>query len=236
MIKLNTNKLNELEKTIHETLSNELKENKNLTILEASELVGVSPSKISKFSKKIGFDNFKQYKSFFNGDEINYKPVSDELERIKNYIETFDPKLVDDFIDIFNKYDKIILFGYGPSYICADYFAYRLRTITQKFIISSSEEVEAINLADENTLLIVFSTTGKFRNFDNFFSEINKKGGNILLILEEYNSDIDIQNNTTYFLTKTHQDKNLLPYEKSRTIFFIFMEEILKKLSNNKKN
>ena len=58
-MKLQLDRLNELELEIHEKLIQESKNRSSLTITEAAELTDVSISKISKFVKKLGFNGYK---------------------------------------------------------------------------------------------------------------------------------------------------------------------------------
>lgn len=59
MLKINmSSNLNELDTEIHNQLSKECKSNPKLTIVEAANLCHCSPSKISKFVKKAGFENY----------------------------------------------------------------------------------------------------------------------------------------------------------------------------------
>ncbi|HHW22016.1 MAG TPA: hypothetical protein GXX26_03915 [Clostridiaceae bacterium] len=52
------------------------------------------------------------------------REFSSELERLKNFIDNFDAALVDQFAELVQAHEKIILFGYRPSFICAQYFEY----------------------------------------------------------------------------------------------------------------
>src|SRR6478735_2482158 len=136
MININLNKLNPLELSVHNKLSSIIKSNENIKILEAADHCDVSSSKVSKLVRKLGFESFKQYKQFFSGEQIisEDKKKSTELERLKNYIENFDPVLIDNFLTIFKQYNKIVLFGLGPSFICMEYFAYKLSLLVYKII------------------------------------------------------------------------------------------------------
>jgi DNA-binding MurR/RpiR family transcriptional regulator len=231
-ININLNKLNDLELSVHNKLAKVIKDNEQLKILEAAAYCEVSPSKVSKLVRKLGFDSFKQYKQFFGGQSIiqKDKKVSSELERLKHFIENFDPALVDEFITLFKKYNRIVLFGLGPSFICVEYFAYKLALVSGKNILVSQGEDHAKHLVDEDTLLIVFSVTGKFTSFENLFNGAKAKGAEILLILEEYDHSSTLKADNIFFLTQSTQNEELLPYEKTRTIFFIFIEEIIAKL------
>lgn len=158
MININLNQLNELEQSIHSKLSKMIENNDNPKIIDAAQYCGVSPSKISKLARKLGFENFKQYKQYLSGKPVitKNKKISNELERLKNFLEHFDPDLVDKFITIFNKYNRIVLFGLGPSFICVEYFAYKLALVSDKSIVTTHSEDYAQHLVDEETLFIVF--------------------------------------------------------------------------------
>lgn len=221
-----------MELSVHNKLSEIVKENGSLKIVEAAEYCEVSSSKVSKLVRKLGFENFKQYKQFFGGKLIvleEQKPSS-ELERLKNFIENFDSDLVDEFLTLFKKYNRIVLFGLGPSFIVVEYFAYKLALVSGKSIFATQGEIHAQHLVDEETLFIVFSVTGKFASFENLFHEVKSSGAEILLILEEYDPSQALKVDNVFYLTKSSQDENLLPYEKTRTVFFIFIEEIISRL------
>lgn len=234
MIKVTTDKLTKLEEELHDKLSKAVSENEKIKIIEAAEIGEVSPSKVSKLVRKLGFDNFKQYKLYFSGQQINVKKKkkSNEIERLKLFLETFDSGIIHDFISIFQKYEKIVLFGLGPSFFSAEYFAYKLATVSNKNITVTQSEDYAERVADEKTLLIVLSVTGKFSTFDTLFQNVKKNDANIMLILEEYVDTREFPANYIFHLSKYNQDDALLPYEKTRTVFFIFIEEIITKLSN----
>jgi DNA-binding MurR/RpiR family transcriptional regulator len=236
MLNINVNKLNHPDLSIHNKLSKMIEQNINLKILEAAEFCDVSPSKISKLVRKLGFENFKQYKQFFGGQQIisEDKKKSSELERLKNFIENFNPVLIDNFLTIYKKYNKIVLFGLGPSFICVEYFFYKLALVSEKSIFVTQSETYARNLVDKETLFIVFSVTGKFTSFENLFNAVKSNGTEIMLILEEYDNSSALDIDNIFYLTKSTQDENLLPFEKTRTVFFIFIEEVISRLMSER--
>ncbi|MGL5973119.1 MAG: MurR/RpiR family transcriptional regulator [Oscillospiraceae bacterium] len=234
MININLNNLNDLEKKINDILVQKTKIEKNIKIEKAAILCNCSTSKISKFVKKLGFSNYKEYMNFLYNNQLPVKKFSNELKRIQDFIENFDYTLIEKFIDEIKKYEKIILFGYGPSYICAQYFEYKLRIVTNKIVISAQDEVSVESLLNSKSILVIFSTTGKFSSFNNLKKCANKKNSNILIIMEEYNTSIRFDYDKIYFLTNSFQDTSLLPYEKSRSLFFVFIEEVIQYIINNK--
>lgn len=232
MINVNLDILNQLEDTLYKTILNAVKEDQTLNITKASELCGVSPSKISKTVKKLGFKNYKEFIKYCRGDFIDSedKSCSNELKRVATYIESFDESVVLEVISKINNFSKIVIYGLGPSFICAQYFEYKLRMCTNKSVLAINDEVQIKNIADSDTLFIILSVTGKFSSFDRVCNIVNQNRGEILIIFEEYNAIRypDVQN--IIYLTEFKQSDELAPYEKTRTILFIFIEEIIQKL------
>lgn len=237
MLNIDTSKLNTLEREIHKKMIESSVTHPDLKIIQAAEICGCSESKVSKFVKKLGFKNYKQYMDFIYGKKIPLKTESSESDRIRAFLDDFDSTLADRFIEMLNTYDKIILFGYGPSFICVEYFEYRLRIATTKVVIAVQDEISVERLVDDKSLLVIFSATGKFSSFKNICSICSAKSCETLMIVEEYNVSLLSDYENVYFLTKSYQAENLSPYEKSRIIFFIFIEEIIHQitLSNHAK-
>lgn len=233
MIKIDSNNLNPLEHQIYETLMEYSKNNPKFRITQAAEICGCSVSKISKFVKKLGFSNFKQYLEFLYGGEVPESQESDELGRIKKFIDDFDTDLTDKFLELINAHNKIVFFGYGPSLLCAQYFEYRLRTCSNKLVMAVSDEISVTSMVDENTLLIILTVTGTFQSFEKVYHDAKSKGCDVAMVVEEYNTSLFDQCDKIFWLSKNPQPSYLKPYEKSRTIFFIFLEEIIQRIQNN---
>ena len=230
MLNIDTSKFNELEAAIHSAVMAAAKTRRHLKITETASICGVSPSKISKFVKKTGFRNYKDYIGFIYGKKRAVKESTEELERIKKFLNAFDMNVIDKFFTLLTRYDKVILFGYGPSFLCAEYFEYKLKIITQKLIITVNEENTVKTLLNKDSLLVMFSTTGKFRSFSDICAHAREKEAACVLIVEEYNTDLLDDHDNVIFLTNSFQKNGLLPYEKSRAIFFIFIEVVMQRL------
>lgn len=229
MINVDLNILNQLEKQIHETLIRESKTRENMRINEAATLCGCSVSKVSKFVKRLGFANYKQYLDFLYGRDLGKQEHSDELIRVRKFIENFDIEMVDELLCLINSHEKIVLFGYGPSLLCAQYFEYRFRNCSDKTTMAFSDEVALENMVDKSTLLLLITETGRFHSFKDVYTAAKKKGGTVVIIVEEYNTELFNQCDKIFWLTPNPQPAHLKPYEKSRTLFFIFLEEIVQK-------
>ena len=177
----------------------------------------------------MGFESFKQYKKFLISGQIDPPPIkpSDELQRISEYIANFDDNLAHDFWLKLKDCNKLIIYGLGPSFICADYFAYRLRIFSDIFTLATNEITIVRNADNKDTKLLVLSTTGLFKAFDEDLSDLNYK--EIIFLFEEFRYFPKLQKNTLFYLTNSSGNSAIKPYEKSRTLFFIFLEEIIQK-------
>lgn len=232
MININLDSLNQLERTLYKAIYDEVQEDKNLSIVKASEICQVSSSKISKTVKKLGFKNYKDFIKYCKGELIDteVKTYSDELTRVSNYIENFDKNIVTNFIDKISNYDKIVLYGLGPSYICCQYLEYKLRMCTNKSVVALNDHIQIKNMVDSNTLFVIFSVTGRFSSFEDVCKIVNDKNGEILIVFEEYNTNHYPYASNIIYLTESRQNDQLAPYEKTRTVLFIFIEEIIQQL------
>ena len=230
MITLNIEKLNPLEQEIHHKLQDYSKEIPTIKINEAAKHCGCSVSKISKFVKKLGFKNYKQYLDFLYGRDLAKNHSSKELYRISQFIEHFDEHRVEELISLIESHDKIVLFGYGPSLLCARYFEYRLRTSINKVIIAVADEISVASMTDDHSLLILLTVTGSFKTFENIYQTSKSNGCEVAMVVEEYNTDLLQQCDHIFCLSGYPQPDTLKPYEKSRTLFFIFLEEVIQEL------
>lgn len=230
MLNIDFSKLNQLEIQIHNKLDEYAKSNETIRISTAAELCGCSTSKISKFAQKLGFSNFRQYLDFLQGRDIQQVNLSNELTRIRQYIDDFNGAMVDELLELIDKHQKIVFFGYGPSLLCAQYFEYRLRIFTSKTIIAVADEISVGSMTDKDTLLILLTVTGTFHSFENVYTEAKNRGCEVAMIVEEYNTELFSQCDRIFWLCKYPQSDKLLPYEKSRTVFFIFFEEVIQRL------
>ena len=230
MINLDSSTLNPLEKRIHEQMIRHSRTMPFIRINQAAELCQCSVSKISKFVRKLGFSSYRQYLDFLYGKEIPAAAGSDELSRIRSFIDTFDNSMVDDLLTLIDRHPKITLFGYGPSLLCARYFEYRFHNCSDKPAMAVSDEVTLNNLVDDTTLLLILTETGRFKSFEQIYEGAKRNGATVVILVEEYNTDLFNQCDKIFWLSRTAQPAHLKPYEKSRTLFFIFLEEIIQRL------
>lgn len=236
MFNIDTTRLNESELRIMDDITAYAKKNPAPGILEAARICGCSASQVSKTVKKAGFSGYKKFIYYLYFDDQPKQEPLDELYRLKQVLEDFDTSIVDEFVDLIANHGKIILFGYGPSHICAQYFEYKLRFCTSAFIATPPDEHSVETMLDETSLLAIFTTTGQYRSFENLTHHAKTKAADVVVVSEEFNPTL-MENCTRYFmLTRHKQPDTLRPYEKTRTVFFIFFEEVIKRLLNDRNN
>jgi DNA-binding MurR/RpiR family transcriptional regulator len=233
VLNVDLNKLNPLEKELYTLIRQYAKEHEKIRITDVAEYCDVSPSKISKFVKKMGFSNFKQYSSFLSDNTSTTTTSSNELKRLLSFVKDFDDALVHELVDAIKKYPKVILFGYGPSLLCAQYFEYRLRTCTNKIIVATSDELSVSSIIDDQTLIIIMTVTGTFSSFETIYANAKQKGSEVVMVVEEYNKALLKQCDHIFWLAQEKQSDVLKPYEKTRTVFFIFFEEVVLRLQES---
>lgn len=226
--------LNPLERHIHEVLLSHKEHANSLRIGQAAEACQCSVSKISKFVKKLGFNNYKQYMDFIAGKDLVGVSATNEIQRIRHFLESFDPKLVEELSELIERHAKILLFGYGPSLLCCEYFAYRFCNCTDKTTMAISDPVSVANMADASSLLIILTETGKFHSFKDVYENAKKKGCEVVIIVEEFTAELLEQCDRLFYLASQKQPQHLKAYEKSRTAFFIFLEEVIQRFLNSR--
>lgn len=153
-----------------------------MTIQELANICNVSKSKISKFIKKIGYEDFITFKAeiSFNSNlqskmnfhhllhNINQMGINQYLETvvddIHNLQKTLDIEHIDRLAEDLYKYDHVAAFGTLHSSVAAVQLQFRL-AYKNKFIITMMNETkqkEFIETATEDTLIVVFSDTGNY--------------------------------------------------------------------------
>lgn len=241
MIKIDGHRLNSLEKRLFDEATRHIQNNHKISITELATRLSVSPSKFSKFVRKTGLETFKQYKQFIiegNTENLLVKkalsvtPKSTEIERIKIYLEQFEYSLVNDFYLSIKDSNKLIIYGIGPSFLVAEYFAYRLRIVSTIFSIATSDETLLKSSANQDTKLLVLSATGLFKSFDDALKGLNYQ--EIIFLFEELRAFPTLKDYTIFYLTESSGNPSLQPFEKSRTLFYIFLEEVIQKFMMNK--
>lgn len=231
---INFKNLNSLEQKIHATLITGWQQNilaKDSSIQTLANYCNVSESKISKFVRKSGFNSLKSYREFITNDRGNFN-WHNELEKLIFLTQNYDTTIVDDVINEMNNYSKIIIFGYGPSYIAGQYFAYKLNFKNDKFVLAINDELLLNNIIDKQTLVIFLSETTRFKSFKATVDAVNSKDATSLFIVGEFIFAPELSEQKIVYLTEFKPDNSKKAFEKTRIHFFLFFEMIIEKLKN----
>ena len=234
MFNVDTTRLTTLDRRIVDDLMAHARQHPSFRIMEAAEICGCSISQVSKAIRKAGFSGYKDFIRVLYAGEQPSEPALDELERLKRVIEEFDISVVDEFASLINEHERIILFGYGPSLISAQYFEYRLRFCSSAFVTTAPDEESARSLLEQASLLVIFTATGQYRPFGGLAQEAKAKGADVVVVSEEFNPLLLDICKRYFVLTRHLQPDTLKPHEKTRTVFFIFLEEVIQKIQRDK--
>jgi len=234
MVSIDESKLNPLERRVLETLSEFSESHSEPRIVEAAKVCGCSVSMVSETVKKAGFPGYRHYLRYlYFGDQPRNDALG-ELQRLKAFIDDFDLPLMHDFVDLITDRKKIILFGYGPSQICAQYVEYKLRFCVDASVVTPPDEPTVRRMADDESLLVILTTTGQYRSFEDLIHDAESRGADVVVVSEEFNSVL-MESCDRYICLSDHkQAENLEPHEKTRTVFFIFFEQVVQELLRRK--
>jgi DNA-binding MurR/RpiR family transcriptional regulator len=230
MFNIDATKLNALERSVLDALTTYARDHEPPGIVDAAQVCGCSVSQVSKAIRKAGFDGYKPFISYLYYGEKPARQTLPELERLKLVLDEFDVSLVDEMAALLLSHEKIVLFGYGPSYICAQYFEYKLRFCTAGFIACPPDEESVGRMLDDKTLLVILTTTGQYRSFEALLHTAKEREADAVVITEEFNSSLMDNCDRYLVLSRHNQSESLRPYEKTRTVFFIFLEQVVQKI------
>jgi DNA-binding MurR/RpiR family transcriptional regulator len=234
MFNVDTTRLNPLGRRIVDELVAHSRQHPSFTITEAAEICGCSISQVSRAIRKAGFSGYKSFIQVLYAGEQPREPALDELERLKRVIEEFDVSAADEFASLIGEHERIILFGYGPSLISAQYFEYKLRFCSGAFVTTAPDEESARSLLEQASLLVIFTATGQYRPFGSLAQEASAKGADVVVVSEEFNPELLGICKRYFVLTRHVQPDTLKPHEKTRTVFFIFLEEVIQRIQKGK--
>lgn len=154
---------------------------KVITTKELADNCNVSKSSISRFCRKIGYEDFMElqyaiatYNSFIaerfsHIDGVTTKDyVVNYFERSKeiiNYLnQNMDTDTLEELVKDIHDYKRVVLMGHVQSSFPAISLQYYL-TILHKFIYSTqdpNEQREMLETLDDQNLIIIFSAGGRF--------------------------------------------------------------------------
>ncbi|MFV0246935.1 MAG: MurR/RpiR family transcriptional regulator, partial [Mycoplasmatales bacterium] len=142
----------------------------NMSISELAKLCNVSPSKITKYSKKLGFSGYKEFSyqilndRYSTGEEKG-SAFEYQKEKIEQFFDSFSDGKLEDLKALILNSEKTYMFGRGPSLKVCEYYEPRLRVSTNKNIVSNYDEylfdLDVDHKDQQKKLMIVLTVSGK---------------------------------------------------------------------------
>ena len=218
IIKLNAmkNQLTSIEKKIAEYILEDPERIKNLTTYEIAQNCDTSQASIVRFSKKLGFSGFPDFKLSLSQDignrkaeshvnimheelkstdsfEIIGKKVATEnIRAVNNTYEITDFKELEKAVQAINSARKIMLAGVGFSGIVARDLYFKLMELGKvaSFENDSHMQLSYLSTMNENDILFVISHSGKTLELFNLTKVAKNKGIKIITLTSVANNPI----------------------------------------------
>ena len=218
IIKLNAmkNQLTSIEKKIAEYILEDPERIKNLTTYEIAQNCDTSQASIVRFSKKLGFSGFPDFKLSLSQDIVNRKAEShvnimheelkstdsfeiigkkvatENIRAVNNTYEITDFKELEKAVQAINSARKIMLAGVGFSGIVARDLYFKLMELGKvaSFENDSHMQLSYLSTMNENDILFVISHSGKTLELFNLAKVAKNKGIKIITLTSVANNPI----------------------------------------------
>lgn len=224
-------KLNKIDENIARILYSERHDIANKNISEVAEHCNVSPSKITKYCKKIGLDGFKELKFKMMTYDVVPSSTSQSFlslrQKNEEFWEKFDYQKFDEFKQLLLETEKIVFFGKGPSYHLSEFFAPRLRILLNKEVNSYVDDLlmdmELENNAKEK--VIVFLTASSATDTVNEkIEKAHRNPKNKVVVICENGNDFIYKN--SYLAISMLPDMEKFDYRvlRGRILMFTYLE------------
>lgn len=205
---------------IAETLLANINEIDKLSIDSVAELCNISKSKLSKFVKRIGFNDYKEFRDLVKNEKYRsgYYGYEDKLpmgryiakegwepylkilhQDLDCFMEKTDQNMIRSLAKALYEYEEVATFGSVYSQTAAVDFMYRMaeegkyiRTYTYDL-----EQEEYMKNMDKDTLVIIFSNSGQYlygdgmRKIGYFKTYLKRTKGEIALITSNADAATD---------------------------------------------
>lgn len=163
---LNNSQQNDLDYTICKYIKLNLKAVSSMAIEELAKQTYVSKAKISKFIKKIGYDNYIAFKDDClleleirnqvnnSQHQLTKKQLHNSFEWIESNLLEINQNQIDDFIKAIEKAKHVYLYGVAYSHLLCKYLQYE-GDLFQKDMLVLDENESTIELKEDDLLLVI---------------------------------------------------------------------------------
>ncbi|WP_050641385.1 MULTISPECIES: MurR/RpiR family transcriptional regulator [Clostridia] len=208
---LNDSEYDSTEAHIAESLLGMIKDIEHMPIDQVADKCHISKSTLSKFVKRLGFEDYKEFRDNARNEKKragyhNYEekvPMDRFIEQygierflsvlsgdIEHFLSGIDRNQIRELAKALHQYKKVAAFGSVYSETVAMDFMYEIAGVGKyiKTNIYDVKQEQYINEADEDTLIIIFSNSGQYiyengmKPLDQSRSFVRKTKGRIALI------------------------------------------------------
>ncbi|WP_413113717.1 MurR/RpiR family transcriptional regulator [Thaumasiovibrio sp. DFM-14] len=166
--------------------------NPTKNIEELAAEIGVSTASITRFCKKIGLNNFKEFLYLYQNQLDSDHPEFSETRTLQSeyfeLLQQFDQRLnqndVDAFCELINKHRVIYVFGLGYSAFAAHDLKFRLTRLGKCIeIVHDNDSIEMISsILGEGELVLLLSLKGNNTRMLHSAEKLKAKGVQLLCI------------------------------------------------------
>ncbi|MCR2044425.1 MurR/RpiR family transcriptional regulator [Anaerosalibacter massiliensis] len=195
-----------------------LNRGESLTISELSQKLNVSEASITRFSSKLGFNNYKELIYVYNQElkiKSNNNIVSDNLmingymDIIRQVVEKVDIESIKNIANLICTHKIIHVFGLGLNGIVGSDLKFRLVRVGKYVeVVSDAKSMQMVaSILEEDNLVLALTLRGKNLEMLESIKVAKKNGAKVVLITGSEDSPI-IEYADYYVLTANldHED------------------------------
>lgn len=223
---------------------------RRMSITELATILAVSKSTISRFTQKIGFSGFAEFKFYLNNEADNQHgdseidPIGQLEADTKDTFKMFRHTQIEPIVESINDADNVFLYGTGWAQKNALNDFRRSILLNNKFSIDISAPLE-LKIASASIkpgdVLIVASFSGNVESVEGELRIFKSKGAILIAVTEMHTSllatlaDYTIYFKTTRFDYKEEAFASMLPIHQAANLLasayfeYVRKQELLKK-------
>ena len=206
------NILNDNDLLIWQYIQGHKKECCSISIEKLAAKCCISRTTISRFTQKLGFEGFKEFKirlkMEYENDQVKKKVVLDDV--CTNYIkciQTAKDMDVQEVCEHIERANRLFIFGTGETQNAAAQMMKRIFMYAKKFFVVLAGESElrmALEDIEENDMMIIISLSGENQMAVNAAKKVKGKGAYLLSLTELSNNTLARLSDKSMYITTNH--------------------------------
>ena len=174
---INNHNVEDINYNIASFIVNNISTIPNYNITELSKQCFVSQATVSRFIKKLGYRDYNSFKeecllyveSVRNSKENNYTDINLLSEDLKLLYKKINQKDIKRVATLINSYNTVYISGLNYCYLMAQYFQMECHPFGK--LIKAIEDNEEIKDIENDSLLLILTTSGTFFNANRIIKE-----------------------------------------------------------------